>query len=330
MAKIGDEALFLGGRPARPPVARTTDQQALLNMQHIAQTDLRRNASIVSTGSPTLSRVHETRVEIDQNADDRDTDYIREDDRITDVVIASEKDAVEGLSAITALIGKLRDIHHVNAVRLRSLAFTYAPERYTRAVIDRLGNLNSLTVVNPLRLEIETRFLHSSEITPVHKALAGELRNRGITVYANTPLLAGINDTPDEVHEIAYRCRTAGIEFHHVYVAGLPMQESWAETHPVDLYDVIDIATRIRKDGSGREIPRYIILTRLGEVDYGLTSELSADEAGVRVKLLPFTLDYYTAMDETFTWPAHVDTDPDGAPVIVVTGLKKTTDFALC
>ena len=45
--------------------------------------------SIVDTGSSTISRVHETRVEMDAEAVDADFDIIRGDDRITDVVIVS-------------------------------------------------------------------------------------------------------------------------------------------------------------------------------------------------------------------------------------------------
>jgi hypothetical protein len=45
--------------------------------------------SIVATGSSTISRVHETRVEIDVACADADLEYIRSDDRITDAVIIS-------------------------------------------------------------------------------------------------------------------------------------------------------------------------------------------------------------------------------------------------
>jgi lysine 2,3-aminomutase len=51
--------------------------------------------SIVDTGSSTISRVHETRVEMDADAVDEDFDIIRGDDRITDVVIVAANDAVD-------------------------------------------------------------------------------------------------------------------------------------------------------------------------------------------------------------------------------------------
>jgi L-lysine 2,3-aminomutase len=253
--------------------------------------------------------------------------YIRNDSRITDVVISSGQDAIAHLHGIAKLIGHLRDIEHVNAVRLRSLKFNYEPELYTRAVINRLGELNRVAVVNPLRLEIETQFLHSSELKPIHADVLKALRKKGITVYNNTPLLAGINDHPEEIHRLAYGCRQIGLEFHHLYVAGLPLQTSWNQKHPLDVSTVIDIATKVRKDGSGREIPRYIILTQLGEVDFGLSSRLFAENGRMMLKLLPYALDYFKGMDPAYEWPSHVTIDTDGKPIVALEGLVDTGGF---
>ena len=280
-------------------------------------------------GSSTISRVHETRVEIDAECIEGDLDYIRGDERITDVVIVSENDATESLFQISKIINALGKSPHVNAVRLRSLKFNYEPQSYTPVVIDKLASLNKLTMVNPLRLEIETQFLVADEFQPEHTRLARLLNNKGITVYNNTPLLGRINDTPDAIHDLAYSCRKAGIEFHHLYVAGLPIQDYWNTKNPVALYDVVDIATRVRREGSGREIPRYIIRTVLGEVDFGLSSTIVGEGQNLSVKLIPYELSYFKAISPDFTWPDDIREDVDGKPIVSVAGLQKTTDFAL-
>jgi KamA family protein len=331
MAEIGDDSIFIGSRPAQsaPAKADETDQQALEALQALAIKDQKIGCSIVATESAGLCRAHETRVEIDAAVSDKDLEYLRRDDRITDVVISSQQDAIDHLYRIGQLIDYLRGIHHVNAVRLRSFKFNYDPAVYTRAVIDRLGELNRLAVVNPLRLEIETQFLHSAEIEPIHADLAKALRNKGITVYSNTPLLADINDNAEEIHRLAYRCRKIGLEFHHLYVAGLPLQKDWSQKHPLDVSTVIDIATKVRKDGSGREIPRYIILTELGEVDFGLTSKLSAKNGRLSLKLLPYSLAYFKGMDPAYDWPPHVKIDTDGKPIIALEGLTGSGGFIM-
>jgi lysine 2,3-aminomutase len=330
MAKIGDLALFYGARPYTRLNENKTDQTALTQLQSDVQNDQRMSGSIVETGSIHLHRKHLTRVEVDISASDAEWAYVASDDRITDVVIASRNDALESLYAIERMIIRLRNMHHVNAVRLRSLYFNYRPESYTPAAINKLGELNRLSVVNPLRLEIETQFLHADEIRPTHRRLTRELRNLGITVYTNTPLLTNINATAADIHRLAYGLRKSGIEFHHLYVAGLPIQNTWNQHQPVDLNDVIDIAGRVRKDGSGREIPRYIIATRLGEVDYGLTSELKGDTRQVKIKLWPYDLSYYQGMQAGFTWPQDVEPDHDGRPIVPVAGVKQTGLFPIC
>ncbi len=72
-----------------------------------------------------------------------------------------------------------------------------------------------------------------------------------------------------------------------------------------------------------------IIRTVLGEVDFGLSSTILGRDGDLSVKLLPYDLSYFTAMQPDFTWPADVSEDDDGKPVVPVAGLLKTTDFAL-
>ena len=329
MAQIGDQSLFLGARPLRDNEAVTMPAEntnvilpMLLNNERIAP-------SLVETGSSTISRIHETRVEIDTEVTEADLAYIQGDERITDVVVVSEIDAIESLSQISKIIRALEDIAHVNAVRLRSLKFNYEPDRYSPVVIDKLASLNKLTIANPQRLEIETQFLVADEFQPAHARLARLLNNKGITVYNNTPLLGSINDTPDAIHHLAYSCRKSGIEFHHLYVAGLPVQNHWNKRNPVALYDVVDIATRVRREGSGREVPRYIIRTILGEVDFGLSSIVIGEGENLSIKLLPYELSYFKALSPHFSWPDNIKEDGDGRPIVPVVGLLKTTDFAL-
>ena len=327
MAQIGDEALLHGPRPkkvvSKKTFASTDDIKTLqYRLTHERQTA----PSIVDTGLEKLFRLHETRVEMDARASEKEIDYIRSDDRITDVIIASSTDTTASLFYIKQLIKSLKDIPHVNAVRLVSKKFNTAPESYTRAVINTLGELNNLCVVNPLRLEIETWFTLGSEITDTHAKLVRRLNNKGITVYGNTALFGGVNDSDVQIHSLAYSMRKAGIEFHHLYVAGLALQQKWNIDHPVDSYDVVDIATKVRREGSGREIPRYMISTPLGEVDYGLTSSFVNENGQVKIKLDCFDLSYFKELNENFVLPDGITTE-NGSPVVPIQGLIKSNLF---
>ncbi len=341
MAKIGDVSFLHGDRPKREVTpAEVTEKKSAspddikrLRFELLSQRQT--GPSIVGAGANStfekILRLHETRVEIDVRAGEEQIDYIRSDDRITDVIISSSNamktDAIDCLFYIKPLIKKLQNIPHVNAVRLFSPKFNNKPKAYTRAVTNTLGDLNRLCVVNPLRLEIETWFTLADEITNAHEKLVRRLNNKGITVYCNTALLGGVNDADVHIHALAHGLRKAGIEFHHLYAAGLPLQQEWNSKHPVDSYDVVDIATKVRREGSGREIPRYIISTRLGEVDYGLTSSFVNDNGQLKIKLGCYDLSYYKGLDERFEFPADIITDADGCPLVQVPGLIKTNNF---
>ncbi len=331
MAKIGDDALLIGNRPSRvAPKNVLATQTQVQELQKSLSANCQTRFSMVDTGLEGVARLHETRVLITADqAGAKEMAYIAADFRITDVVITAGGDAVDHLYDITRIVRHLQDISHVNAVRLCSMAFALNPEAYTLGVINSLGDLNRLTIADPLRLEIETWFLQDGDVKPIHAALARRLNNKGITVYANVPLLGGVNDTDTAMHDLAYALRRSGIEFHHLYVAGLPLQRQWNVKYPVDSYDIIDIATMVRREGSGREIPRYIIATPLGEVDYGLTSAFVREGDAVKVKLTCYDAAYYRAMDPDFVFPAGVEEASDGRPVLELPGLVKTNDFPI-
>ncbi len=330
LAQIGEESHLIGSRPKRTLKRNQPAEKQAIDVLKSELISQRQTCySIVNTAMDKIFRLHETRVEIDIHVQEQGINYIASDNRITDVIISSDKDAVDSLYYIGKIIKKLKNIDHVNSVRVRSMKFNFAIKSYTNSVINKLGKLNQLTIANPLRLEIETWFILSDEISKDHYALVQKLNNQGITVYCNTPLLGGVNDSGRCIHDLAYNLRKAGIEFHHLYVAGLPIQNRWNQNHPIDSYDVIDIATKVRREGSGREIPRYIILTFLGEVDYGLTSSLIHDNNELKLRLDCYDETYFKTIDPDFSFDKKINITSRGIPLVNITGLVKAVDFPI-
>jgi hypothetical protein len=102
------------------------------------------------------------------------------------------------------------------------------------------------------------------------------------------------------------------------------MQETLLKKNPFNLPEIVDIASYVREFGSGRELPRHIIGTSLGEVDFGLTSKIMGkDKKGnILVKLLPYNLQYYKEIRPNFRFPDDVEIDQEGHPIVAVKGLK--------
>jgi KamA family protein len=309
---------------SRFPAAEARD--ALVDLQTRAR-ELQPPLSIVATGSDTMSRPHETRVELDCDATDQEVTAnlasIAEDRRVSDVVLYSRRDPLHSPHRVGSLIERLAELPHVTAVRLRSQSLVGEPEAISDGMIKRLTSWNRLSVVRPLRLEVETMLLHPSELEASHARVVRSLRRRGITVYNITPLLAFINDSEDEMASLCAECRRLGIEMHHVVVAGAPIQDAWSRRYPIHVSQIVDISSHLRRTASGRELPRFVVRTELGEVDLGLTAEvLSTNKNGrTLLRLLAFDLEYYRSLQRDFTPPKGTKFDTDGHPIVAVCGL---------
>jgi L-lysine 2,3-aminomutase len=336
--EIGDDALFAGPRtPSSSPEAheyklRKTEETVagwleVLQSRRLAdQREL--DLNLGSRPAACMARSHPARLELDCAAPDEEIDaalaYLAGRPEITDVVLSRKDDILTGVSRTLKVLDRVLDTPHVLVGRLRSSSLLYTPQSYSVPVLNRLAGRNKLRIVRPHRLEVEITILHSSEILPDHARIVRELRLRGITVYANTPLLGFINDNEEELLRISYACREVGIEYNNVYVTGTPLQKGWNDEHPIDLNSVVDMATHVRRYGSGREVPRYLVRTPLGEVDYSIAPPIFSVDADrtVRVTLRPHDLDYYRRIDPEFEWPEGVVVDDDGHPSIALAGVS--------
>lgn len=336
MANVGDVNWILGPRDTagltkwyreRDGFRGALISEALPGLQFQARADHGPPPPIVPSGSEFLHRVHKTRVELNCDAGseeiERSIDLAAEDDRITDVVLFSSKDALRSLYGVGEIVERLAEIPHITAVRIRSLNLNYEPVTFSDSLIKRIASWNRLCPAAPTRLEIETRFLHSTEFKPEHERIVKALRQRGVTVYNNTPLLGLVNDSHEEMVRLTSYFRRVGIEMTNLYVGGMPLQEKWNKEHSIHVSQVIDIASHLRVSGSGRELPRYVVRTLLGDADLGLTALAvgSRDDGTALLKLLPYDKNYFTALDPDFDWPEGVETDDDGHPVVAVEGL---------
>jgi L-lysine 2,3-aminomutase len=324
--EVGDEEVLAGPRglsssPEAFEYKLTRTAEVTAEALTTLQTRLRRDQrdlglSITSRPCPALARQHRARVEVDCAAEDAQLElaltYVRARPEITDVVLSRKDDVLSGFSRTLEIVERFRDIPHVLAIRLRSLRLLYAPEVFNRAAVTRLAARSRLQVVRPTRIEIETQLLHSSELRAEQGKVVRELQRRGLTVYTNVPLLGYINDNEQEMLAISGVCRDKGIELTNVYVCGLPIQREHNAEFPIELNSVIDIATAVRRHGSGREVPRYILRTLLGDVDFGFAPRIFDldDEGTVGVRLLQQDLAFFQAIDPAFQWPEGVARAP--------------------
>ncbi len=330
MADIGDDSLFVAPRIKLPDVDDLDEEDLPFDEEQISELytylpDI--GPDIVACGCEKLCRVHLTRVELRADCDESQLmqiiDYIASQPEITDAVLRTDTGLPDSLEEIERVVAALRAGTDVRSFRMRSRIFHDEPLLYDASVVERYSALQNLDVADPVRFELETLVLSPDQLQDSHRRIVELFHQHGVTVYLNCCLLHNINDSPVAMRALSSKCRRFGFEFHHLYVAGAQMQRRWNAGRSLDLDTIVGIATELRRNGSGRELPRLIISTELGEVDFGPGCHIRpGPHRGVaEITLWPYQLDYFRSMDRSFDWPEEVR-EEEGCPVVSMPGLR--------
>ncbi|MCM2285960.1 MAG: radical SAM protein [Desulfobacula sp.] len=269
---MGDDALFLGNRPEKIGIFPESglSSETLEAIRAFIEAGSGLSPSLCPTSSKFVSRVHKTRVEMDVQADDPAFGYIEQDPEITDVVVPWQAAQDPCMEKIGRMAERLKAFSHILSLRICCREFSERPEVLTDDLMEKISRWCDFSIGNPFRVEVEVWFLLPEDLGPGHGEIAKKLIHKGVNIYANVPLIQGVNDSPETVVALAHGFRRAAIEFHHLYVSGLDIQEKFNEP-PIDSQRIIDIASAVRKECSGREIPLYIRRTPSGEKDFGIS-----------------------------------------------------------
>ncbi len=276
---MGNDALILGNRPGKIKTGHAFtpefSHEKIKEIRACLISGSGLGPSLCPVPSESVSRVHKTRVEMNLTADEKALGYIGQDPDITDVVIHWQAEEDPVMEKAGHIVKQLKIVSHISSVRISCREFSQRWDLMTEALMEKISGWNDFFIGNPFRVEMETWFLLPKDIQKQHGEVAKKLIQKGVNTYANIPLIQGLNDQPGIIVELADKLRHAAIEFHHLYVSGLKIQEKFND-HPIDSQQIIDIASEVRKLCSGRQIPLYICWTPIGERDFGLSDLLES------------------------------------------------------
>jgi lysine 2,3-aminomutase len=142
-------------------------------------------------------------------------DYIREHPEITNVLLTGGDPLTLPTRQLERVLRELREIHHVNIIRIGSKMLAYNPYRI-------LNEPDLLTVLSRYstpekRIYLMAHFNHTREITGVSIQAAEALRKAGVIVVNQTPVLKGINDNPETFTTLFRQLSFAGISPYYVF-----------------------------------------------------------------------------------------------------------------
>jgi len=225
--------------------------------------------------------------------------YIKSCPEIKEIVLTGG-DPFMNRATVTWAIDGLRDIAHVETLRIASRAISYHPAQFTNQDNFWLNYLKrkqlELRQKNK-RIEVATHFVHPDEISVQSLELISEFVGAGIPVYVQTPFLGGCNNTGSEMVDLFQRLRAVGAEIHYVFMPCSPLQGCARYSSKIN--EGLRVAAHLRAHLPDRAIPHFTTATAIGKIDWGSSGwavETDPDDEKYIWIRTPYTYEYF----ETF------------------------------
>ena len=179
---------------------------------------------------------------------DRQIAYIARTPQIRDVLLSGGDPLLLPTKVLESLLSRLRDIEHVEIIRIGSRVPTFMPQRITPELVEMLRQFH------PLWMNVH--FNHAKELTPEVSAALARLADAGIPLGAQTVLLAGINDSVEVMKELVHKLVRNRVRPYYLYQCDLVEGAGHFRT---TVSKGIEIIEGLRGHTSGYAIPTYVV-----------------------------------------------------------------------
>ncbi len=179
---------------------------------------------------------------------DRAIDYIARTPQVRDVLLSGGDALMVSDERLEYIISKLRQIPHVEIVRIGSRTPVVCPQRIT----DNLVNM--LKKYHPVWLN--THFNHPQEVTKEAAEACARLANAGIPLGNQTVLLRGVNDCVNTMKKLMHELVKMRVRPYYIYQCDLSMGIEHFRT-PVS--KGIEIIEGLRGHTSGYAVPTFVV-----------------------------------------------------------------------
>ena len=175
-------------------------------------------------------------------------EYIREHREVRDVLISGGDPFVMSDGKLEYIISKLREIPHVEVVRLGSRIPVVMPQRITQELCDMLKKYQPIWV--------NTHFNHPLEITEESARACQMLADAGIPLGNQSVLLAGVNDCVHVMKRLVQKLVQIRVRPYYIYQCDLSIGLEHFRT-PVS--KGIEIIEALRGHTSGFCVPTFVV-----------------------------------------------------------------------
>ena len=179
---------------------------------------------------------------------DKAIEYIRNTPQVRDVLLSGGDALLVSDEKLEYIIKKLREIPHVEIIRLGSRVPVVLPQRITPELVDMLKKYHPIW--------LNTHFNHPNEITEEAKLACERLANAGIPLGNQSVLLRGVNDCTHVMMDLVHDLVKMRVRPYYIYQCDLSMGLEHFRT-PVS--KGIEIIEGLRGHTSGYCVPTFVV-----------------------------------------------------------------------
>lgn len=213
-------------------------------------------------------------------------DYIAAHPEIRDVILSGGDPLMLTDYALEKILAGLREIPHVEIIRLGTKMPCVLPQRITTKLCRMLKKYHPIYV--------NTHFNHPWECTPEAEKANGMLADSGVPVGNQAVLMKGVNDDADVMLELHRKLLKMRVRPYYIYQADLTKGTNHFRT-PVRVG--LEIMDKLRGHTSGMAVPHFVIDAPGGGGKIPLLPQYVLGRNGKEIILRNYKYEIYTYPD---------------------------------
>ena len=174
--------------------------------------------------------------------------YIREHGEIRDVLVSGGDPFIMEDASLEAILKRLREIDHVEIIRIGSRTPVVLPQRITEGLVSMLRRYHPLYV--------NTHFNHPSEVTAESRDACARLADAGIPLGNQTVLLRDVNDCPLIMKRLMHELLMIRVKPYYIYQCDLSRGISHFRTSITKGMEIIE---NLRGHTTGMAVPTFVV-----------------------------------------------------------------------
>jgi len=174
--------------------------------------------------------------------------YLQEHTEIRDVIISGGDPLTMNDDKLEYLLSSLRNIKHIEMLRLGTKVPVMLPQRITKKLVTMLHKYH------PLFMSLH--FTHPSELTEETRRACEMLADAGIPLGSQTVLLKGINDDPVVMKSLMQKLLTMRVKPYYLYQCDLIPGSSHFRT---TIEKGVEMIENLRGHTSGYAVPQFVV-----------------------------------------------------------------------